>query len=246
MNAAPGDADHVDDAAAAHVEETALAIDVEGIPVSAVATRPADPIATIAVAHGAGTGMEHPGVSGFTRAMHRIGFATIRFNFPYREQGRRMPGRPASAIAAWRAVVEQVRESNAAAGASDLPIWAAGRSYGGRMASMAAAEPDGLAVAGLVFLGYPLHAPGKADSPRDAHLYGLDLPMLFLQGTNDPFATPNSQLDDVVARIGPNAVLDWLDGAGHSFEVKGRKRPADEIAADLAPRASAFIRSRFG
>ncbi|MRG59434.1 dienelactone hydrolase [Agromyces sp. CFH 90414] len=224
--------------------ESALAIEVEGVPISAIATRPDDALATIVVAHGAGSGLEHPSVAGFTRAMHALGFATMRFNFPYREQGRRMPGRPASAVAAWRAVMTRAAELAAAAGASGEPIWAAGRSYGGRMASMAVAE--GMDASGLLFLAYPLHAPGRPERPRDEHLYGLTLPMLFVQGTNDPFATPNAQLDEVVARIGPNAVLEWLEGAGHSFEVKGRKRPADEIAAGLAPLVAAFVRARSG
>ncbi|MCD1570409.1 alpha/beta hydrolase family protein [Agromyces mediolanus] len=224
------------------VAEHELRIDVDGTPVSAVATRPDDALATVVVAHGAGAGMAHPFMSGFTRALTRLGFATLRFNFAYVEAGRRMPGRPAAAIAAWRAAVETARGLAADAGVAEERIWAAGKSYGGRMASMAVAE--GMPVDGLVYLGYPLHAPGKAGQLRDAHLYGVTTPMLFLQGTNDPFATPNSELDEVVARIGPTAVLEWLDGAGHSFEVKGRKRAPAEIAAELAPLVADFVRPR--
>ncbi|GAA2444039.1 alpha/beta family hydrolase [Agromyces soli] len=228
----------------ATVAERELQIDVDGTPVSAVATRPDDALATVVVAHGAGAGLAHPFMSGFTRALTRLGFATLRFNFAYIEAGRRMPGRPAAAIAAWRAAVETARALATEAGAAEESIWAAGKSYGGRMASMAVAE--GMPVDGLVYLGYPLHAPGKAGQLRDAHLYGVTTPMLFLQGTNDPFATPNSELDDVVARIGPTAVLEWIDGGGHSFEVKGKKRPPAEIAAGLAPRVADFIRPRLG
>lgn len=228
----------------AAVAERELQIDVEGTPVSAVATRPDDALATVVVAHGAGAGMAHPFMSGFTRALTRLGFATLRFNFAYVEAGRRMPGRPAAAIAAWRAAVDTARGLAAEASAAEEPIWAAGKSYGGRMASMAVAE--GTPVDGLVYLGYPLHAPGKAGQLRDAHLYGVTTPMLFLQGTNDPFATPNSELDEVVARIGPTAVLEWVDGGGHSFEVKGKKRAPAEIAAGLAPLVAEFIRSRLG
>jgi len=224
------------------IAERELRIDVEGSPVSAVATRPEGALASVVVAHGAGAGMTHPFLSGFTRALTRLGFATLRFNFPYVEAGRRMPGRPAAAIAAWRAAVETARALAAEAGAAEEPIWAAGKSYGGRMASMAVAE--GMAVDGLVYLGYPLHAPGKAGQLRDAHLYGVTTPMLFLQGTNDPFATPNSELDEVVSRIGPTATLEWVEGGGHSFEVKGRKRPPAEIAAALAPLVADFIRPR--
>ena len=222
--------------------EAPITIDIDGTDVSGVYARPDDASATIVVAHGAGAGMEHPFMSGFTRAMSELGFATLRFNFPYREAGRRFPDRPPVAIATWRAVTDAAAARAAAAGARDEQIWASGKSFGGRMASMAVA--DGMATAGLVFLGYPLHPPGKPEKARDEHLPGITVPMLFLQGRNDPFAIPNDQLDDVVRRIGANATLDWIEDANHSFEVKGAKRPATEIAAGLAPRVAEFIRSQ--
>lgn len=235
-------------------DEEPIAITVDGASVSAVYARPPAAAATIVVAHGAGAGMEHPFMTGFTRALNADGFATLRFNFPYREAGRRFPDRPPVAIATWRAVMDAAAARAADAirlsgpgetgdsGGSCEPIWAAGKSFGGRMASMAVAE--GMPAAGLVFLGYPLHAPGKPEKPRDEHLPGITVPMLFLQGRNDPFATPNAQLDEVVARIGRKAVLEWLDGANHSFEVKGAKRPAVEIGAGLAAPVAAFVRGR--
>ena len=134
-----------------------------------------------------------------------------------------------------RAALEAAR-----ARAEGTPVWASGKSYGGRMASMAVAE--GADAAGLVFLGYPLHPPGKPEQLRDAHLYDLTVPMLFLQGTNDPFAKPVEQLEDVVRRIGPNAVLEWIDGGGHSFEVAGRKRTQAELGASAAPSVMDFLR----
>jgi uncharacterized protein len=121
------------------------------------------------------------------------------------------------------------------------PIWATGKSFGGRMASMAVA--DGMAAAGLVYLGYPLHPPGKPEKARDEHLPAIDVPMLFLQGRNDPFAIPNEQLDELVARIGATATLEWIENANHSFEVKGAKRPAAECGASLAPRVLQFVRA---
>lgn len=221
--------------------EYSISIDVDGVPVSAVSARPSAPAATIVVAHGAGAGMEHPFMTGFTRALNDDGFATLRFNFPYREAGRRFPDRPPVAIATWRAVMDAAAARAADDGRPDEPIWAAGKSFGGRMASMAVAE--GMVVAGLVFLGYPLHAPGKPEKPRDEHLPGITVPMLFLQGRNDPFAAPNEQLDDVVQRIGTNATIDWITDANHSFEVKGAKRPAAEIGAGLALPVAAFVRA---
>lgn len=219
--------------------ESQVTIDVDGEPVSGVYSRPADAAATIVVAHGAGAGMEHPFMSGFTRAMHELGYATLRFNFPYREAKRRFPDRPPVAIATWRAAMSVAAERAADAGAPGEPLWVSGKSFGGRMGSMAVAE--GLAAAGLVYLGYPLHPPGRPEKARDEHLPGITVPMLFLQGRNDPFAAPNDQLDELVARIGPTATLEWIEDANHSFEIKGRKRPATEIGASLAPPAAAFI-----
>ncbi|HSN35654.1 MAG TPA: alpha/beta family hydrolase [Arthrobacter sp.] len=217
------------------VPELPVTISVGESSLSGAYARPEDPAATLVVAHGAGAGMEHPFLAGFSRALNELGIATLRFNFPYREAGRKFPDRPPAAIAAWRAAMAQ-----AAARSGGEPVWAGGKSFGGRMASMAVAE--GMPAAGLVYLGYPLHPPGKPDKVRDEHLYGLALPMLFLQGTRDPFATPEL-LEAVVARIGPSATLEWVDGGGHTFEVKGIKRSPEEIGASLAGPAAAFMAS---
>lgn len=215
------------------VPELPVTIAVGESSVSGVYARPAKPAATLVVAHGAGAGMDHPFLAGFTRALNQLAIATLRFNFPYREAGRKFPDRPPAAIAAWRAAM-----SEAAGPSAGEPLWAAGKSFGGRMASMAVAE--GMPAAGLVYLGYPLHPPGKPEKLRDEHLYGLTVPMLFLQGTRDPFATPEL-LEAVVARIGPAATLEWRDGGGHTFDVAGTRRSAEEVGASLAGSAAAFI-----
>lgn len=189
--------------------------------------------ATVIVAHGAGAGMEHPFLTGFTDALNAAGFSTLRFNFPYREQGRRMPGPAAHAVVTWRAAARYARSLS-----PDAPLWAVGKSYGGRMASMAVAE--GLDVAGLVYLGYPLHPPGEAQKLRAEHLPAITVPQLFIEGTNDPFVQPVSQLEEVVADC-TDARITWIDGGGHSFEVKGNKRPPAEVGAGLAPIVAAFI-----
>ncbi len=217
------------------VRESHVSIDVGQSTVSGVYARPDAPVATLVVAHGAGAGMDHPFLSGFTRALNDDGVATLRFNFPYREAGKRFPDRPPAAIEAWRAAMQE-----AAARSDGEPLWAAGKSFGGRMASMAVAE--GMPAAGLVYLGYPLHPPGKPEKLRDEHLYGLTLPMLFLQGTRDTFAT-RELLESVVDRIGPNAVLDWQEGGDHSFSVKGLKHSADDVGASLAAPVTEFLRS---
>ena len=201
--------------------------------------RPDNPSATVVVAHGAGAGMEHPFMLGFTDGLNSRGIATLRFNFPYREAGRKFPDRPPAAIATWRAVMAAAAERAGEHGDTG-PLWAAGKSFGGRMASMAVAE--GMEAAGLVYLGYPLHAPGKPEKLRDGHLYGITVPMLFLQGSRDTFATP-ALLEDVVARVGPSAVLQWVDGGDHSFAVAGLKRSAAEVGASLAEPVARFIRA---
>jgi predicted alpha/beta-hydrolase family hydrolase len=215
-----------------------LTVEVGDVTVTAAYARPDNPSATIVVAHGAGAGMEHPFLTGLTAALNGLGVATLRFNFPYREAGRKFPDRPPVAIAAWRAAMAAAAEQ-AAKHQDTGPLWAAGKSFGGRMASMAVA--DGMDAAGLIYLGYPLHPPGKPEKLRDEHLYGLATPMLFLQGSRDAFATPEI-LADVVSRIGPHAVLQWVDGGDHSFAVAGNKRPATEVGASLAQPMDAFIR----
>jgi len=203
--------------------------------VSADLVVPPSAWAFAAVAHGAGAGYRHPFLTGFADALAREGVATLRFNFPYVEAGRRMPGPAAHAVATWAAV-----QADLVGRAGGAPVFAMGKSYGGRMASMAAAEGV-IDPAGLVYLGYPLHPPGSPDRARTAHLPDVPQPQLFVEGTNDPFIDPHDQLEATVAscRI---AEVAWIDGGGHSFEVKGRKRPPAEIAADLAPLVAGWLR----
>src|SRR5207247_10691004 len=134
-----------------------------------------------------------------------------RCNVPCLEAGRRSTDSAPVAVAAWREAFEAARSR----GPEGEPVWAGGKSYGGRMASMAAAE--GMPAAGLIFLGYPLHPPGKPDRLRAEHLFTISVPMLFLQGTGDPFATPDV-LGPVLKRLGKRATLYPIEGGGHSLE----------------------------
>ena len=104
------------------------------------------------------------------------------------------------------------------------------------------AVAEGMPAAGLIYLGYPLHPPGKPEKLRDEHLYGVQTPMLFLQGTRDTFATKDL-LEGVVSRIGPTATLQWCEGGDHSFAVAGNKRSAEDIGASLAAPVAAFLRA---
>lgn len=208
------------------------------VEISVAVNRPAAAWATLVLAHGAGAGYDHPFLVGFAEALAQSGITTVRFTFPYREAGRRMPGPAAHATATWRTVVDRVR-GDAPAGES---VWAAGKSYGGRMASMAEAERP-LGVAGLVYLGYPLHPPGDPDRERAEHLPRITVPQLFVEGTNDAFVAPHAGLERAVEACQDARIL-WIEGGGHSFEVKGQKRPADEVGAGLAPHVADFLRDR--
>ncbi|TMK20839.1 MAG: dienelactone hydrolase [Actinobacteria bacterium] len=195
---------------------------------------PADGPALV-VGHGAGAGMDHPFIVGFCEAVADEGIAALRFNFPYMEAGRRTPDAAKNAIGAFRSAFETAGDRS-----GGRPVLGGGKSYGGRIASMAAAE--GMPAAALIFLGYPLHAPGKTGQIRDTHLYDLTMPMLFLPGTKDPFAEPK-ELAKVIGRLGDRATLVDIDGAGHSFE-RSRKDDPRVVGASLAPQVAAFVRER--
>ncbi|HEY7280070.1 MAG TPA: alpha/beta fold hydrolase [Actinomycetota bacterium] len=189
--------------------------------------------AVICVAHGAGGNLHTRLLDGFCAALNSAAYDTLRFNFPYSEQGRKSPDRPDVLIATWRAAVDEAH-----ARASDRQVFAAGKSMGGRIASMAAAE--GMPVSGLVFIGYPLHPPGNPEKIRDAHLADVHVPMLFLQGTDDAFARWDL-LEATVKRLGRWAQLHRVEGGDHSFRVKGDRRPDEETGRLLGSVAARFV-----
>jgi uncharacterized protein len=196
---------------------------------------PAGSDAVLVLAHGAGSGMRSPFMAGFSEEIGRLGVATLRFEFPYMQAGRRAPDRLPVLLAAWReAFAEGVSR------ADGRPVFAGGKSMGGRIASMAAAE--GMPAAGLVFLGYPLHPPGRPEKIRDGHLPDVPAPMLFLQGSRDSFARPDL-LAGVIDRLGPRAEYVEVAGGDHSFRVAGGPRDAAVIGASLAEPAARFIRA---
>lgn len=178
--------------------------------------------------------MEHPFLTGLADALVADGVSVLRFVFPYVEAGRRMPGPAARAVETWTGV--QAWLDAEAPG----PWTAAGKSYGGRMASVACSE-GAIAPSALAYLGYPLHPPGRPDKPRSEHLPAIAVPQLFVEGENDPFIHPRQQFDDVVASC-QDARVHWIVGGNHSFEVKGARRPALEIGAGLAPVVGEFAR----
>ena len=214
--------------------EERLLIEDGRVRVSGIYARPPKPPATLVVAHGAGAGMDHPFMAGFTRAMNDEGIATLRFNFSYIENGRRSPDPESLLRETWLAAFAAATDRS-----RGEPVWVGGKSMGGRLASMVVA--DGMVAAGLVFLGYPLHAPGKSERIRDEHLYRIAAPMLFLEGTRDAFASPDL-MAGVIAKLGERATLVSIEGGDHSFNVRGAKRDAREVGAGLAVQAASFIK----
>jgi predicted alpha/beta-hydrolase family hydrolase len=179
--------------------------------------------------------MNGPLLHGFAECMREATFGTLRFNFPYVERGRKTPDPAPRLLDAYRSAFELAKTR---AGAKHVLV--GGKSMGGRIASMAVA--DGMAADGLVFLGYPLHPPGRADRLRDEHLPKIRVPMLFLQGTEDPFARFDL-IQDLVHRLGRWAVLHPVEGGDHSFRVRGKARNDEETGRLLGSVAARFIQS---
>ena len=184
--------------------------------VSALLVRPADARLLYVLAHGAGAGMRHPFLETISQRLAEREIATLRYQFPYMEQRARRPDPPAVAAAAARAAVME-----AARAAPGLPLLAGGKSFGGRMTSTAQAGEPLPGVRGLVFLGFPLHPPGRPGNERAEHLTQVQIPMLFLQGTRDDFADLKL-LRPVIKRLGKRATLHLVEGGDHSFKVLKR------------------------
>jgi uncharacterized protein len=194
--------------------------------VSGLLLRPAGARLLYVLAHGAGAGMRHPFLEQIARQLAERGIGTLRYQFPYMERRASRPDPPAVAAAAVRAAAAE-----AARLAPGLPLVAGGKSFGGRMTSTAQAEAPLPGVRGLVFLGFPLHPPGRPGDARAEHLAQVQIPMLFLQGTRDAFADLNL-LRPVVTRLGERATLHLVDGGDHSFKVLKRTDKTDADVMD--------------
>jgi predicted alpha/beta-hydrolase family hydrolase len=183
----------------------------------------------LVLAHGAGAGMRHPFMERLASALGDQGVATLRYQFPYMEQGGRRPDPPAVLEATVRAAVALARTR-----APALPLLAGGKSLGGRMPSNAAARHGLEGVRGLGFAGFPLHPAGQPGTGRADHLGRVEVPMLFLQGTRDALAGLDL-VTGVVAGLGPKATLHVVEGADHGFSVLKRSGRTDaEVLTELA------------
>ncbi len=195
--------------------------------------RPHDARLLYVLAHGAGAGMRHHFLAQAADVFAARGIATYRYEFPYMQAGKSRPDSPGVAEAAVRAAVVA-----AAHRAPELPLIAGGKSFGGRMTSQAQVREPLPGVRGLVFLGFPLHPPGRPGTSRAEHLASVAVPMLFLQGTRDEFAQLDL-LQEVVRKLGDRATLHLVEEGDHSFKVPKRtgKTEADvmnELAATVS------------
>jgi predicted alpha/beta-hydrolase family hydrolase len=180
------------------------------------------------LAHGAGAGMTHPFMAAIASGLAERGIATLRYQFPFMERGAKRPDTPKVAHATVRAAVQE-----AARLVPDLPLFAGGKSFGGRMTSQAQAASLLPGVYGLLFLGFPLHPPGQPSDERAKHLFDVQIPMFFLQGTRDEFADLQF-LQPLCQQLGARATLKLFQDADHSFHVPARTgRKDSEVRGEL-------------
>jgi predicted alpha/beta-hydrolase family hydrolase len=209
--------------------------------VSALWQKPDNARACYVLAHGAGAGMTHPFMASVANELAERGIATLRYQFPYMEQGSKRPDAPKLAQATVRAAVEEAGRL-----VPDLSLFAGGKSFGGRMTSQAQAVAPLPNVRGLVFLGFPLHPAGRPSDERAKHLFDVRIPMLFLQGTRDDLADLEL-LKALAQRLGPGATLKLFQDADHSFHVPARTGRKDaEVRGELLDTLADWIRSTEG
>jgi predicted alpha/beta-hydrolase family hydrolase len=185
--------------------------------------------ASLILAHGAGAGQRSTFMVDFGTALSALGIDVVTFNFPYIEQGRKIPDRAPVLEACYRAVILGVRAELESA---KRLLCIGGKSMGGRIATQVAAADGSLPLAGLVLLGYPLHPPGKPEEKRDKHLPAVERPMLFVQGTRDAFGTPD-ELTPILQLLQPPPTLNPVAQGDHSFKLS-RRDPAAQAAVYTA------------
>ena len=218
-----------------HAEPVTIAGE-DGLRVSGLLQTPPGARACYVLAHGAGAGMHHPFIAAVAAELAPRGIATLRYQFPAMERGARRPDPPqvaqatvrAAAAAAWRLL-------------PGLPLVAGGKSFGGRMTSQAQASAPLQGVRGLAFLGFPLHPAGRPSQDRAKHLFAVQIPMLFLQGTRDALATLD-QLQPLCDALGARATLNLFQDADHSFHVPARTGRKDaQVRGEMLDALAAWI-----
>lgn len=189
--------------------------------VSGLLQLPREARACCVLAHGAGAGMTHPFMTAIADGLVERNVASLRYQFPYMERGSKRPDAPRIAQGTVRAAIAEALRR-----APGLALFAGGKSFGGRMTSQAQAASPLPGVQGLVFLGFPLHAPGQPSNERGQHLFDVQVPMLFMQGTRDEFADLQL-LKPLIEQLGGRATLELIQDADHSFHVPARSGRKD-------------------
>ena len=221
--------------AAASTRSVTIAVD-DGNRVSGLLQAPRSPRACYVLAHGAGAGMTHPFMTAVANGLLERGVASLRYQFPYMEKGSKRPDTPKLAQATVRAAVAEA--SHLLPG---VELFAGGKSFGGRMTSQAQAATPLPGVRGLIFLGFPLHPPGQPADERAKHLFDVNVPMLFLQGTRDDLAKLEL-VQALVEQLGARATLKLFQDADHSFHVPARSgRKDSEIMAEVLDASAGWM-----
>lgn len=212
-------------------------------PAATIWDAPARPKALLVLAHGAGAGMTHKSMDAIAHGLTQRGIAVLRYNFPYMERGSKRVDPPPIAHKRVREAVALARERAARENSRSLPLFAGGRSFGGRMTSQTQAIALLEGVRGLVFFAFPLHPAGASSDTRAAHLTQVKIPMLFLQGTRDALADL-ALLKRAVKSLGPPATLVLAENADHSFHVPAKTGRKDrEVLDEILDAAAAWMAS---
>ncbi len=221
---------------AVSAKDIQIAVNAKAGMVSGLLVKPSSAKALLVIAHGAGAGMRHRFMEDSAAKLAGQGIATLRYQFPYMEKRTK---RPDSESILTDTVLAAVAAAKKLAG--DLPLFAGGKSMGGRMTSLAAAKQPLDGVRGLLYFGFPLHAAGSPSAERGAHLAEVDLPMLFLQGSRDALADLKL-LKPLCRKLGKRIELSVIDGGDHSFHMlKSAKRSDDEVLSAVTEKAAAWM-----
>ena len=209
----------------------------QGEEVSGILDRPDNALALLVFGHGAGAGMRHRWMEAMARELGSVGIATFRYQFPYMEKGGGPPNSKKTLTATVRSAVRTAKDL-----CPELPLFAGGKSMGGRMTSLAQSEKPIEGVRGIVFFGFPLHPSGKPSVERAEHLAAVEIPMLFLQGTRDTLADLALILS-VTEWLGKKATLQVVAAGDHSFHVlKSSGKTDAQILAELAETVAAWMK----
>jgi predicted alpha/beta-hydrolase family hydrolase len=218
-------------------KEIQFAVNEKAGAVSGLLLKPDNASALLLLAHGAGAGMRHRFMEQVAIKLASAGVATLRYQFPYMEKRTKRPDSETVLTDTVSAAVLAARKV-----AGDLPLFAGGKSMGGRMSSLAAARQPLDGVRGLIFFGFPLHAAGKPAAERGAHLLDVSVPMLFFQGSRDTLADLKL-LKPLCAKVGEDAELFVVEGGDHSFHMtKSSKRSDEEVLDEIVKKAADWMR----